>query len=191
MASSKPCTTPLPACARHMIRVCLESFILRQVTLAFSFPERRAAWALVVQPSIPRCVIASLTIVLNTASAAICASYGKNARASSHRNRLFFREASVCRMGWLFIRLRSAVQKPVKTGTARTSTLATVQVPGLPGRKSQPATINNSKAGATRLLRRLSRIFQRLIVDSLGENNHGRSCQSPRVQRCSRLACTK
>ena len=68
-----------------------------------------------------------------------------------------------------------------------------------PGRIVQPATSNKTMAGASRLRRKLSRIFQREIAEMrLGRlsprasrtvpRNQPAICQSPRVQRCWRIA---
>ena len=74
-----------------------------------------------------------------------------------------------------------------------------VHAAGRPGHTVQPATRKASSAGGTRLRRRLSRIFQRLISGSrlrampcasgTNGNNQSRICQSPRTQRRCRRTC--
>ena len=68
----------------------------------------------------------------------------------------------------------------------------------LPGSPSHAAAKSASKEGATRLRRRLSKIFQRLISGKVlravpsrvftRKNNQPSSCQSPRTQRWARRA---
>jgi len=70
------------------------------------------------------------------------------------------------------------------------------QIKLLPGRTAKPSEIKTNKAGLTRLLLKLSIIFNLDRVDIgffLGSPflvltlaaNHGISCQSPLTQRCS------
>ena len=85
------------------------------------------------------------------------------------------------------------------TGVPRTTSVSVVQNHGRPGRVVQPSTSRPRRAGASRLRRRLSRIFQRLIrgrwlrstppVDGTHGNSHHRICQSPRTHRRCRRAC--
>ncbi len=84
-----------------------------------------------------------------------------------------------------------------RVGKNISSSVISVQYNGPPGSPSQPA-INRSRVnGSTRERRRLSKIFQREIVeiglrtlrrDSSGTelNSHCAICQSPRTQRCFR-----
>ena len=76
---------------------------------------------------------------------------------------------------------------------------ASVQIAGEPGNPIHAAASNPTIEGATRLRRRLSSIFQRLIrgrrlrsnarrVRTTGSSQL-RICQSPRTQRCCRRAC--
>ena len=71
--------------------------------------------------------------------------------------------------------------------------LNAVQMSGEPGITVQLATSNASEAGANKLRRKLSKIFQRSILlrslaalpDARGTfgNSQGNNCQSPRTQR--------
>ena len=84
------------------------------------------------------------------------------------------------------------------SGSAGTASAASVQSQGEPGRTVQPRASSKTRAGGTRLRRRLSRIFQRSMVGkgfgacppAVGTRRpiQGRICQSPRTQRCSRRA---
>ena len=82
---------------------------------------------------------------------------------------------------------------------AATPTTIAVQTQRRPGSTIHPAMSSASSAGATRLRRRLSRIFQRPIAvsglrlrprrDGTNGNSQNRICQSPRTHRCWRRAC--
>ena len=77
---------------------------------------------------------------------------------------------------------------------------AAVQTQAAPGKTNQPAMSKSSKAGDSKLRRRLSNSFQESITPKLAViccvrcqpgrpcagSNQGKSCQSPRVQRRSR-----
>jgi hypothetical protein len=67
--------------------------------------------------------------------------------------------------------------KPVQTSAACSGSI-------------HPAASAARLAGADSERRRLSSIFQRPSAGSPGPKIHGKSCQSPRVQRCWRAAAT-
>ena len=81
---------------------------------------------------------------------------------------------------------------------AATPMTVSVQNQRGPGSTVHPAISSASSVGATRLRRRLSRIFQRPMTgrvfrcspwrDGTNGNSHRRICQSPRIQRCCRRA---
>ena len=85
-----------------------------------------------------------------------------------------------------------------RSGKAVARTTSTVQTAGLPGRIVHAASRRATVAGASRLRRRLSRIFHRermgrwlrcspLRVGTKGKSQ-ARICQSPRAHRCCRRA---
>ena len=90
-------------------------------------------------------------------------------------------------------------ERPAAAATRATPITAIVQNQREPGSTVQPATSSASSVGATRLRRRLSRIFQRPMSgsglrlrprrDGTNGNSQNRICQSPRIQRCCRRAC--
>src|SRR6267154_1183184 len=80
-------------------------------------------------------------------------------------------------------------------GNATTARVASVQYNALPGNSSQPQSSITNVAVSVRLRRRLSKIFQREMMDSglgtilpkkLGTfgSSQNTICQSPRTQRC-------
>jgi hypothetical protein len=83
-------------------------------------------------------------------------------------------------------------------GKAIVDSAISVQANGGPGRIVQPAVSRATTAGGSKLRRRLSNSFQRPSAGtSLGRDpvaagtlgsSHGKSCQSPRTQRCWRPA---
>jgi hypothetical protein len=84
------------------------------------------------------------------------------------------------------------------SGKPSTASAARVQPSGEPGSQVHAEASNATSPGATRLRRRLSKIFQRLMsgsrlrsrpcrVGTTG-SSHDRICQSPRTQRCWRRA---
>ena len=123
----------------------------------------------------------STRTIASTTTADSCA---RNAIASSHR--------PVCAA-----RRRRSRTMPGTTGATRSASTPTVHHTGEPGSHVQPDTSKTRAAGLVRLRRRLSKIFQRSILDSafcversrVGTcgNNHRTSCQSPRTHRCRRL----
>jgi len=87
----------------------------------------------------------------------------------------------------------------MNAGSAIGARAIAVHATGDPGRTVQPRSRSATVAGAIRLRRRLSRIFQREmsgrrlrcgpVFDGTNGKSHHRICQSPRTQRCWRLAC--
>ena len=85
-----------------------------------------------------------------------------------------------------------------RSGTATTSAAASEYAQAGPGSTVQPTARNAINAAGARLRRRLSKIFHRPSRPiTFGRRpsgvgtvrpSHGRSCQSPRTQRCSRFA---
>ena len=88
-----------------------------------------------------------------------------------------------------------------QTGHATAARPIAVHAAGVPGRTVQPRRSTATVTGAIRLRRRLSRIFQRdtsgrrlrcrPVGDGTKGKSHHRICQSPRTQRCWRLACAR
>ena len=118
------------------------------------------------------------------------------------------------RPAWSLNRAKTPCAAPRRRPRARLPTRSTnswpagvkntrkVQNQAAPGSISHPVTAKRSVVGETRLRRKLSMIFQRSIAVSgfvplLPSNfgticaSHGKSCQSPRIQRCSRLAYSR
>ena len=89
--------------------------------------------------------------------------------------------------------------QPAAAITASSTIKVTVSVQNHgKGSKNHPASNNSIRLNGSRLLRRLSNIFQRLSAESLlpvsfpaalltRGNIHAPICQSPRIQRCWRL----
>ena len=110
------------------------------------------------------------------------------------------RSARTCsRSGTPRTRLESERATCVYAGNARTSRPSSDHAIADPGSTVQPARNNTTSAGASRLRRRLSRIFHRAITGSVlgkgrplasGTVRHSQraTCQSPRTHRCWRAA---
>ena len=93
-------------------------------------------------------------------------------------------------------------------GNSGTAMPSAVQNPARPGNTVQPSTNSATRAAGIRLRRKLSKTFQRSTSErtlrrrstwpepggvsggaaGVVRNSHGSNCQSPRTQRCSRLA---
>ena len=131
------------------------------------------------------------------ASSASKASKGKKTNASAQRARSIHNGRSRSNEGAAGQPTRNPSAMPAKIEAPGVRTPIPVQKSAGPGSHIHPAIRSARIDGASRLRRRLSRIFQRLSVEkSLGivlpfsagtrGMSQGKSCQSPRIQRCWR-----
>ncbi len=172
--------------------------IRRQVTdRALEPPRRRAVAAAVVHSSMCRRVRYIRSRVRTMASTASQASIGTRSRLNNQRAACIASPGAAAHSDAPPNAPTSAPSAPVSTGVAEISTPTAVQATGEPGKRHQAPRKNSSMAGAYRLRRMLSRIFQRSRADSrLGTRvpsaagtrlpSQGSNCQSPRIQRCWR-----
>ena len=174
--------------------------ILRKIPKRFRFTEY-LAWAAVIHSSKFLRVMNRRTSVRKIASDMSHAWYARNVMVSPMCDRASEKSDSTPRM-WLRLEIppcRGAIpnRQGISGGIAIISRTNRVNIQGDSGYISHPTINVRNMAGAESVRRRVSIIFHRLIGGMVYRccfscdtpplpKIHGRSCQSPRAQRCCR-----
>ena len=125
-----------------------------------ALPSWRAAFAAVIHSNRCRRVISTRARLVATAPSIWTASNGRKTTASSQRSPLSFNERSDCRQTHQLGRLQRVSVRRSTPELPGPASRAAVQTQAAPGKPNQPATSNSSKAGGSKLRRRLSSSFQ-------------------------------